>query len=138
MSIQESPLIHKALAGSLYLGMALDATKKIGTDMFGSYLLGHDTFLENHIGNFGTSAVLTGFVRNSVFNFLESQYDLKISNKLKNILAFTTIALLNIIVECPAILQKPNPEFIGDVSTGLLASLLFLMSFPKKNTSFLD
>jgi|GEM_PF-4808302 hypothetical protein len=139
MANPESSLTHKVLSGSLYGGMLLDGINKIGTKVFDKYPLGHGTVLENHIGNFGTSAVLTSLVRNGAFNFLEDNFDLHISNNVKNVIAFTTIGLANLIVESAPILSHDlNPEFFGDLSVGLISSLLFLLSYPEENISFFD
>jgi len=138
MSIPESSLARKVFSSPLYIGMALDAINKVGVHIFEKYPLGHSTVLENHIGNFGTSAILTSFIRNSAFNFLENRFDLFVSSNLKNVVAFTAVGLINLIAEGSMILNRPNPELIEDVSMGLLASLLFLLSFPEENTSFMN
>ena len=136
MSIQESITARNASKLLLCTGMGLDLVNKLGQyQIIPLYPLGRGTLLENHIGNFGTSVILTSIVREKVFSKIERQFDIEIPTKIKNFLAFLSIAAINIAVET---LKNPNPELVGDVGVGTLASLLYLFSFPNTNITDID
>ncbi len=140
------PLLEpKTYRPLLAAGFILDAAHKLSNvyHILPPDVLGRDTFLENHIGNFGMSAILTSFVRNKVldnmglFKKMEKRKGEEYTNKLKNILAFTSVAMLYIAWETVpySLGGVKNPEMVGDIAVGLAAPLLYLASYPKHRKS---
>ena len=129
MSIIESRVVPNTARVVIAAGMTLDLINKLGqTGLIPPYPLGSGTFLENHLGNFGGSVIVTRFLRKMMLDEREDVGSSKLSNKLINIMAFAAVALLNIGVE--SIITRPNPELYPDIAVGLLGSLLYLLAFP--------
>lgn len=139
MLSQES--ISKISKPLLVTGFVLDGIHKLSAvyHILPPNILGKGTLVENHIGNFGTSAILTSFVRNkvldnmTVFDRLEKKKGEEYANRLKNSLTFASVALLYIAWEgmLPFLARASNPEMIGDITVALSSSLLYLASYPK-------
>src|SRR3989344_1128111 len=118
MPIRESRIIPYASTVMIAAGLALDVINKLGQyKIIPPYPLGSGTFLENHIGNFGGSVLVTRFLRDMMLDEREDMGSSKLSNK-----------LLNIGLE--SIITRPNPELYPDIAVGLLGSLLYLLAFP--------
>src|SRR3990167_2177655 len=124
MLSQES--ISKISKPLLVTGLALDVVHKLSTvfQVLPSNILGRNTFLENHIGNFGTSTILTSFIRNRVldnmtfFDRLENKKGEKYAGRLKNSLAFTSVAMFYIAFEgiIEPLVKGSNPEMVVDIA----------------------
>ena len=129
MPIRESRIIPYASTVMIAAGLALDVINKLGQyKIIPPYPLGSGTFLENHLGNFGGSVIVTRFLRKMMLDEREDVGSSRLSNKLINIMAFAAVALLNIGIE--SIITRPNPELYPDIAVGLLGSLLYLLAFP--------
>lgn len=136
MSRQELITARNASKSLLLSGAGLDLVNKLGQQqIIPPYPLGSQTFLENHIGNFGLSLIEAGVVREIVFPKIEKQFHIEIPTKMKNFLAFLSVVATNIAVEA---FKNPNPERIGDIGVGVLASLLYLFSYPRVNDANLS
>ncbi|MEK7522915.1 MAG: hypothetical protein AAB569_05005 [Patescibacteria group bacterium] len=131
MLSQES--IRKISKPLLVSGFVLDGINKLGNfwHVIPPKLLGSDNLIANHIGNFGTSAILTSIVRNKIldnmsyFDRLEKRKGEEFVDKLKNIITFTSVAMLYIAWEgvMHPLAKGSNPEIVGDIAVALAAPL---------------
>lgn len=141
MSVSRRERISRFAKPALYLGMGADLVHK----MSGFYkvlppnILGKGTLVEKHIGNFGTSAILTGALRNLVldnmkfFDRLEKRKGAQFAENIKSLVSFISVALLYITWETlPLLLGKENPQAVGDILVAMLSSALYLASYPER------
>jgi len=125
----------------LVSGFVLDGVNKLSNywKVLPPKLLGTDNPIANNIGNFGTAAILTSVVRNKildnmvVFDRLVEKRGDEYAEKIKNALAFTSVALLYVAWEgiIHPLAKGSNPEMINDIAIAFLSSTSYLNSYPK-------
>lgn len=113
--------INKAIVGSGIIANTIIYAADLYRRFRDNYVFGHNTLLENHMGNFMPSLGLT-ICGDIVEDILIEKFNW--NPKLVRILGFLTIVGINLIKEGAFVAAGiPNPELWGDVAFGIIGYL---------------